>query len=180
MFLHHQPAGQTASSGLSPPLSPPLEGWAEVAGWRQQHGVRLSGPGPGGPSPQWSTYIWEVGVNVVPHLAVEEPHTVRTSVSLKNILSGAEYSHRSGFLLGEDPDEEVGLVVWLKGGGDQQVIPRRQREALRHLPRVDVGPAASLGRVVAEVVFPGVILVVWSLNVRRHTQRHARDQDLYV
>lgn len=42
----------------------------------------------------------------------------------------AEHLQSSGLLLREDPDEEVGLMVGLEGGGDQQVFPRRQREAL--------------------------------------------------
>lgn len=78
--------------------------------------------------------------------------------------TGAQHSQSFGLLLGEDPDEEVGLVVGLEGGGDQQVVPRRQREAVRHLPHVDVGLAASLGRVVAEEIFPCLVLVVWSLS----------------
>lgn len=81
-----------------------------------------------------------------------------------NTGAGAEHSQSSGLLLREDPDEEVGLVVGLKGGGDQQVVPRRQREALRHLPHVDVGLAASLGRMVAEEIFPCLVLIFWSLN----------------
>ena len=75
-------------------------------------------------------------------------------------------SQRSGLLLGEDPDEEVGLLVGLEGGGDQQVFSGRQREALGHLPHVDVGLAASLGRVVAEEVFVCVVFAARSLNGR--------------
>lgn len=55
-------------------------------------------------------------------------------------------------------------MVGLKGGGHQQVIPRGQREALCYLPHVYVGPAASLGRVVAEIIFPCLVLVIWRLN----------------
>lgn len=52
----------------------------------------------------------------------------------------------------------------LEGGGDQQVFSGRQREALGHLPHVDVGLAASLGRVVAEEVFVCVVFAARSLN----------------
>lgn len=83
----------------------------------------------------------------------------------------AEHSQSSGLLLREDPDEEVGLVVGLIGGGDQQVIPRRKCEALRHLPHVDVGPAASLGCMVAEEIFTCMVLVIWSLNGGRQTEK---------
>lgn len=62
------------------------------------------------------------------------------------------HSQRSGLLLREDPDQEVSLVVGLKGGGHQQVVSRIQGEALRHLPRVDVGPASSFGTMVTEEI----------------------------
>lgn len=88
-------------------------------------------------------------------------------------------SQSSGLLLREDPDEEVGLVVGLKGGGDQQVVPRRQREALRHLPHVDVGLAASLGRMVAEEIFPCLVLVVWSLNGWRNKRSWLHASNTY-
>lgn len=55
-------------------------------------------------------------------------------------------------------------MVGLEGGGDQQVFPRRQREALGHLPQVDVGPAASFGCVVAEEILVLVVVVVRSLD----------------
>lgn len=55
-------------------------------------------------------------------------------------------------------------MVGLEGGGHQQVFPRRQCETLGHLPHVDVGPATSLGRVVAEEILPLLVFVVWSLN----------------
>jgi len=74
-------------------------------------------------------------------------------------------SHGGRLLLGEDPDDEVGLVVRLEGGGHQQVLPRRQREALRDFAHVDVRPAARFGRVVAEEVFSQLVLVLWSLDV---------------
>lgn len=77
LFLPHQPADRTASSGLSPRLIPPPEGWAEAAGGNNTASVQtdkdwlidwVSNPG-------WSTYIWEVGINFAPHLPVEENHT---------------------------------------------------------------------------------------------------------
>ncbi len=75
-----------------------------------------------------------------------------------------QHSQSFSLLLREDPDEEVGLLVWFKGGGDQQVFPRRQCEAFRHLSHVDVGFAASLGWVIAEEIFSYMVLTIWSLN----------------
>lgn len=83
----------------------------------------------------------------------------------------AEHSQSFGLLLGEDADEEVGLVMRLESGGNQQVFPRRQREALRHFPHVDVGPAASLGRVVAEEILSLVVCVIWGLMKAERRQR---------
>lgn len=73
-------------------------------------------------------------------------------------------SHGVGLLLREDADEEVGLVVGLEGGGDEQVLPRRQREALRHLAHVDVGPATSLRWVVPEEVLLHLTLIIRCLE----------------
>lgn len=58
-------------------------------------------------------------------------------------------------------------MVRLEGGGHQQVLPRGQGEALRHLPQVDVGFAASLGRVVAEEIFPHVVFIFWRLDSKK-------------
>lgn len=55
-------------------------------------------------------------------------------------------------------------MVGFEGGGNQQVLPRRQRKALRHLPHVDVGPASGFGGIVAKEVFTLMILIVWSLE----------------
>lgn len=88
-------------------------------------------------------------------------------MSKLNPEPSSEHSQSFSLLLREDPDEEVSLMVGLEGGGDQQVFPRRQREALWHLPHVDVGLAAGFGRMVAEEIFPLVVLVIWSLNRQR-------------
>lgn len=55
-------------------------------------------------------------------------------------------------------------MVRLEGGGDQQVLSGRQREALRDLSDVYVSAAASLGGVVAEEILAGLVFVIWSLD----------------
>lgn len=42
-------------------------------------------------------------------------------------------------LLGEHPDAEVPVEVWFEGGGDDQVLSRRQFEARADLPQVNEG-----------------------------------------
>lgn len=49
--------------------------------------------------------------------------------------------------------------MWLVGGWHDDVLARSQAEALRHLPQVDVGLAASLGGAVQEEVLLHVLLV---------------------
>lgn len=61
-------------------------------------------------------------------------------------------------------------MMRLEGGGDQQVVSGRQREALRDLPGVYVGAAASLGSVVAEEILAGLVFVFWSLDADKLNQ----------
>lgn len=84
-------------------------------------------------------------------------------ITLKSICMDI---HGSSFVLGEDPDQEISLVVRLEGGGHQQVVSRRQSEALGHLPHVDVRTAPCFRAVVAEKVLPLVVLIIRSLRVR--------------
>lgn len=95
-------------------------------------------------------------------------------------LSYDPYSQCCGLLLREDSDEEVGLMVRLKGGGNQQVFSRRQCEALRHLSHVDVGLAASLGRMVAEEIFPHLVLFIWSLNEQRQNEKDVLNEYILI
>lgn len=74
-----------------------------------------------------------------------------------------KYLQSPSLLLAEDPHQEVGLMVRLEGGGDQQVLAGWEREALRDLPGVNVSAAASLGGVVAEEILAGLVFVIWSL-----------------
>lgn len=61
-----------------------------------------------------------------------------------------------GFLLGEDPDAEVPVLVGLEGGGHEDVLPGRQLEAVEHLAQVDVGVRALPRSVRQEEVFAEV------------------------
>lgn len=61
-------------------------------------------------------------------------------------------------------------MMRLEGGGDQQVVSGRQREALRDLPGVYVGAAASLGGVVAEEILAGLVFIFWSLDADKLNQ----------
>lgn len=71
--------------------------------------------------------------------------------------------HGWSFVLWEEADEEVGLVVGLEGGGHHKVGSRRQSEAFRDLPHVDVGTAASFRGVVPEEVLSLLVFIIWSL-----------------
>lgn len=120
------------------------------------------------------TYSWEVSNDIAPHLPAKPQIAIKLKkhkwlqmffVFLPRLRDfWHEHSQSFGLLLREDADEEVGLLVRLEGGGHQQVIPRRQREALGHFSHVDVGPAASLRRMVAEEILRHVVLLIWSLH----------------
>lgn len=43
------------------------------------------------------------------------------------------------FLFGKDPDAEVSVLVGFEGGRHDNVLPRGQLEAVKHLPEVDEG-----------------------------------------
>lgn len=45
---------------------------------------------------------------------------------LLHFLQACGHSLRVCRLLGEHPEDEVALFVWLKGGGDDYVLPFRQ------------------------------------------------------
>lgn len=171
--LHLQRAAQTASSGLSPPPSPPQEGWVAAAvgsdGPSSVKALRIGLFEPprflylhlGGRRPPWS-----------PSLCLDRKHSVKTKllflllvrVNLSTTEQLAKHLQSPGLLLAEDPHQEVGLMMRLEGGGDQQVVSGWKSEALRDLPGVYVGAAASLGAVVAEEVLAGLVFVFWSLN----------------
>lgn len=44
---------------------------------------------------------------------------------------------RFGRFLRENPEDEIGLLVRLKGGGDDDVFPSRQAQPRADLPQVD-------------------------------------------
>lgn len=48
-------------------------------------------------------------------------------------------SRRVRLLLGEDPQDEVGLLVRLEGGGHNDVLTGGQPDLVAHLPQVDEG-----------------------------------------
>lgn len=77
------------------------------------------------------------------------------------------YIQRSGFGLGEDPHEEVSLLVGLEGGGHQQVVARWEGETLGHLTCVDVGAAACFRTVKAEEILVCVVLVISALEEKQ-------------
>lgn len=60
------------------------------------------------------------------------------------------------FLLRKDPDAEVPVLVGFKGGRHEDVLPRRQLEAVEHLPQVDEGVRTLLRSVRQEEVFAEV------------------------
>lgn len=62
------------------------------------------------------------------------------------------YSLEVGLLLGEHADAEVSVLVGLEGGGHDEVLARRQREAAAHLTQVDEGLGARGRRVALEEV----------------------------
>lgn len=49
----------------------------------------------------------------------------------------SSYSLGVGGLLRENPEHEVGLFMWLEGGGDDDVFPGRQPQPRADLPQVD-------------------------------------------
>lgn len=55
-------------------------------------------------------------------------------------------------LLREHPDAEVSIFVGLKGGWDDDVLARGQREALAHLAQVDEGFRTRSGGMAPEEV----------------------------
>lgn len=64
----------------------------------------------------------------------------------KNLCFGATFSLRDpsqipgvSLFLREDPENEAAVLVRRKGGGNDGVLPRREPEALTHLPGVDEG-----------------------------------------
>lgn len=44
-----------------------------------------------------------------------------------------------GLFLGEDSDTEVSVLLWFKGGGDNQVLSGRQTEAAADFSQVNKG-----------------------------------------
>lgn len=56
-----------------------------------------------------------------------------------NRTGGCWLLHCLCLLLGENSDAEISILMWLKGGWDDQVFSRRQLEAGGHLPQVDEG-----------------------------------------
>lgn len=91
-------------------------------------------------------------------------------VDLLSTKQLAKHLQSPGLLLAEDPHQEVGLVVRLESGGDQQVVSGRQNKALRDLPGVYVGATASLRGVVAEEILAGLVFVFWSLSADKLNQ----------
>lgn len=71
---------------------------------------------------------------------------------LLHFLQACGYSLRVCRLLGEHPEDEVALFVWLKGGGDDYVLPFRQLQTWADLPQVDEGFWASAGGMTEEKV----------------------------
>ena len=55
------------------------------------------------------------------------------------------HSLRVGGLLGEDPEDEVCLLVGVVGRGHDDVLPRGQTAARAHLPQVDEELGAGAG-----------------------------------
>lgn len=79
------------------------------------------------------------------------------------------YSHLSNLLrevllFREDTEEKLAFLVGLVGGRHNHILPRAQPEALSHLPQVNVGFAASLGRVQGEEFLLHVLLVTMHLT----------------
>ena len=52
------------------------------------------------------------------------------------------YIHKFSLLLSENPQIEVSVLVGLKRGGDDEVLPRREGDVVAHLPQVDEGLGA--------------------------------------
>lgn len=69
-----------------------------------------------------------------------------------------------GLLLRENPQAEICLLVRLKRGWNKNVITRRQLEAVRYFPQINVGFAPGLGGVVPEEVFAQVSISAGALG----------------
>lgn len=54
-----------------------------------------------------------------------------------NVTVCLGHSLRLGGFLGENPEDKVGLLVWLEGGGDDDVLPSGQPQPRTDLPQVD-------------------------------------------
>lgn len=68
------------------------------------------------------------------------------------LAPSCSHSLRFGRFLGEDPEDKVGLLVRLKGGGHDDVFPRRQPQPRADFPQVDEELRASAGGVREEKV----------------------------
>lgn len=64
---------------------------------------------------------------------------------LLHFLQAGGYLLRACRLLREHPEDEVAVFVWLKGGGDDYVLPFRQLQTWADLPQVDEGFWSSAG-----------------------------------
>lgn len=77
-------------------------------------------------------------------MAKTKKHILCNFVAKHRILS---HSLRFGGLLGENPQDKVGLFVRIEGGGDDDVFPGRQLQPRADLPQVDEELWASAGGV---------------------------------
>lgn len=79
-------------------------------------------------------------------------------------------------LLREDAQAEVSILVGLKCGGDDQVLPRRKPEPGADLPQVDEGLGASLLAMRQEEVFVQVdVPLTMKLMDKRDSQEAGSD-----
>lgn len=62
----------------------------------------------------------------------------------------SEHLLKVSMLLRKDPNGKVPVLVGLKRGGDDEVLPRRQTEAVADLSEIDEGLWAGLGRIAQE------------------------------
>lgn len=87
------------------------------------------------------------------------------------------HSLRGISLFREDAEDEVAFLVGLVGGGNDDVLPWTQTEALGHLSQVNVSPGAGLRGARHEELLLHVLLVSVHLTDRETQQQQKREFD---
>lgn len=83
-----------------------------------------------------------------------------------------------GLFFRKHPHAEVSILVWLEGGGHEQVLPWWHTEAIADLTQIDEGFRACFGRMIQEV-FLVKVDVALALELGRHRDAAACSFDVY-